>query len=257
MAMKVAQVLRMKNGTSDSSYANASYIPKRVLLSTKSMRDEAIKEFYQKHCPTTLCIADLGCSSAEQNTLAVVMDLMETVEKTRQQLGYRPHDYQVNLNDLPKNDFNALFRALETFNNKLVQNFGDEVGHCFVYGVPGSFYGRIFPENSLHFVHSSYSVHWLSQEPKGIEENKENIYLTKTSTKEVVNAYYEQFEKDFTTFLSCRSKEMIVDGKMVLTLIGRQSNDSLVEDCSHVWNLLATVLKEMAFEVTTCYIRSS
>ncbi|XP_031372509.1 benzoate carboxyl methyltransferase-like, partial [Punica granatum] len=26
-----------------------------------------------------------------------------------------------------------------------------------------SFYGRLFPSRSLHFVHSSYSVHWLSQ----------------------------------------------------------------------------------------------
>ncbi|XP_069153311.1 S-adenosyl-L-methionine:benzoic acid/salicylic acid carboxyl methyltransferase 3-like isoform X2 [Solanum lycopersicum] len=30
-------------------------------------------------------------------------------------------------------------------------------------GVAGSFYTRLFPSNSLHFVHSSYSLHWLSQ----------------------------------------------------------------------------------------------
>lgn len=40
---------------------------------------------------------------------------------------------------------------------------GGKLGNCFVTGMPGSFYGRIFPTRSLDFVHSSASVHWLSQ----------------------------------------------------------------------------------------------
>ncbi|KAK9757159.1 hypothetical protein RND81_01G144500 [Saponaria officinalis] len=245
--MNLIQALRMKEGTGDTSYAKTSYIQKQVLLSTKAIREEAIKEIYLKNLPSTLCIADLGCSSAEQNTLNVALEVIETIEKARQELGNRPLDYQVNLNDLPNNDFNTLFQALKIFKEKSVQKCGDEHGQCFVCGVPGSFYGRLFPDNSLHFVHSSYSLHWLSQVPDGIEENKKSIYLSKTSSTSVLNAYYEQFAKDFTTFLSCRTKEVIVGGKMQLTVVGRRV-DSFSKECSHAWDLLATVLNEMTFE---------
>lgn len=105
----------------------------------------------------------LGCSSSESNTLSVVSDLIETVEDARRDIGNGPVEYQVYLNDLPKNDFNTIFQSLSSFKDKLKQQLGDDFGHCFVNGVPGSFYGRLFPSNHLHFVHSSYSLHWLSQ----------------------------------------------------------------------------------------------
>ncbi|KAE8718498.1 putative TRNA--methyltransferase non-catalytic subunit trm6MTase subunit trm6 [Hibiscus syriacus] len=41
-------------------------------------------------------------------------------------------------------------------------------------GYPGSFYGRLFPNNCLHFIYSSYSLRWLS---KGeIEKEKVDCY---------------------------------------------------------------------------------
>ncbi|KAK1357768.1 hypothetical protein POM88_051024 [Heracleum sosnowskyi] len=35
--------------------------------------------------------------------------------------------------------------------------------NCFISGLPGSFFTRIFPSKSLNFFHSSSGVHWLSQ----------------------------------------------------------------------------------------------
>ncbi|XP_025886537.1 S-adenosyl-L-methionine:benzoic acid/salicylic acid carboxyl methyltransferase 2-like isoform X2 [Solanum lycopersicum] len=110
-------------------------------------------------------------------------------------------------------------------------------------GVAGSFYTRLFPSNSLHFVHSSYSLHWLSQVPDGIKNNKGNIYLTSTSPASVHKAYYEQFERDFVTFLKYRSEELMKNGRMVLTMLGRKNEDRFSQGCSYEWELLATTLK--------------
>ncbi|KAK8661897.1 hypothetical protein V6N13_091485 [Hibiscus sabdariffa] len=34
---------------------------------------------------------------------------------------------------------------------------------CYVGGVGGSYYDRLFPSRSLHFVYSSYALHWLTK----------------------------------------------------------------------------------------------
>ncbi|MBA0779036.1 hypothetical protein Gotri_003319, partial [Gossypium trilobum] len=41
-------------------------------------------------------------------------------------------------------------------------------GLGFIAGVASSFYQRLFPSNSIHFVHSSYCLHWLSKVDKYI-----------------------------------------------------------------------------------------
>nr|GMD74194.1 salicylate carboxymethyltransferase-like [Ipomoea batatas]GMD77738.1 salicylate carboxymethyltransferase-like [Ipomoea batatas] len=122
---------------------------------------------------------------------------------------------------------------------------GDGFGHCFFAGVGGSFYGRLFPSNTLHFVHSSNSLHWLSQIPKGLEENKGNIRIAASSPPNVIKAYYEQFERDFSTFLKYRSEELVTGGRMVLYFLGKKSDSHNSHDVLNIWVLLAKVLKDL------------
>ncbi|KAL0432096.1 UNVERIFIED_CONTAM: Salicylate carboxymethyltransferase [Sesamum radiatum] len=134
--------------------------------------------------------------------------------------------------------------------NSLVQEMGaagvgGSAPYCFLSGVPGSFYGRLFAAKSLHFVHSSYSLMWLSKVPERLEMNKANIYIASTSPASVINAYYKQFQRDFSTFLRCRSEEVVGGGKMVLTLLGRKSESASSKECCYIWELLALSLKEM------------
>ncbi|KMT14984.1 hypothetical protein BVRB_3g064890 [Beta vulgaris subsp. vulgaris] len=216
MSTKMQQVFRMKEGTDETSYAKTSYIQKQVLSLTKPMREKAIKEFYYREQPTTLCIADLGCSSVELSNLSPVFGLLETVENARRELEKGPQEYQIYLNDLPRNDFNTIF--------------------------------RLFPSNHLHFIHSSYSLHWLSQVPKGIEDNNGNIYIAKTSPPHVLKAYYEQFERDFWTFLRCRSEEVVAGGMMVLTLMGRKSTEPYSKKSCLIFDMFAAALNDMVVE---------
>ncbi|OIT31212.1 salicylatebenzoate carboxyl methyltransferase [Nicotiana attenuata] len=176
----------------------------------------------------------------------------------------QPPEFHVFLNDLPGNDFNTIFRSLlpKFYDDLREKNMGEDgfdPNNCFVSGVAGSFYNRLFPSKSLHFVHSSYSLHWLSQVPDGIENNKGNIYLTSTSSASVIKAYYEQFERDFATFFKHRSEEFVQNGRMILTMLGRKNEDLFSRGCSYEWELLATVLKMVGvrnFFILSSYIYS-
>ncbi|XP_060215480.1 S-adenosyl-L-methionine:benzoic acid/salicylic acid carboxyl methyltransferase 2-like [Lycium barbarum] len=244
--MEVAKVLHMNGGIGDTSYAKNSLLQQKAILMTKPITDEAISALYHSLSPKTICIADLGCSTGP-NTLLAVSELIKTIHDECKSNGQQSPAFHVFLNDLPSNDFNTIFRSLSAFHEDLRnQNMGgDGFGppNCFVAGVAGSFYTRLFPFKSLHFVHSSYSLHWLSQVPDGTENNKGNIYLTSTSPVSVLKGYYMQYERDFATFLKYRSEELVKGGRMVLTMLGRKNQDNYSKGCSYEWELLATTLK--------------
>ncbi|XP_019166099.1 PREDICTED: salicylate carboxymethyltransferase-like [Ipomoea nil] len=244
--MKVAEVLRMNGGNGDTSYATNSLLQRKVILMTKPITDGAITSLYTSlNNPKTISIADLGCSSGP-NTFLAVSDLVKAVNSARKKLRQNSSpEFHIYLNDLPSNDFNTIFQSLHKHQEEIKMELGDGSGPCFFNGVPASFYGRLFPTNSLHFVHSSYSLHWLSQEPKGIEENKGNIYMSASSPPSVIQAYYHQFERDFSTFLKCRSDELVKGGRMVLTTLGRKSEDPSSKDGCHIWELLAIALNDL------------
>lgn len=216
---------------------------------TKPIVEEAINNLYCSSFPTNFTIADLGCSSGP-NTLMAVSELIKVVEENRQKHNKQPIEYQVLLNDLPGNDFNTIFKSLPNFLEKLKMEIGDhDIGPCLFNGVPGSFYGRLFSSKSVNFIHSSYSLHWLSKVPEGLEGNKRNIYMVDTSPKSVVEAYYKQFQNDFELFLKCRREELVKGGSMVLTLLGRRSQDPTSKECCYIWELLAMALNDMVSEV--------
>ncbi|KAF6148419.1 hypothetical protein GIB67_038774 [Kingdonia uniflora] len=156
--MEVVQLPHTKGGIGETSYANNSLIQvKKSFIIGKSVRDEAILDLLStSSIYKSLSIADLGCSSGP-NTFIVVSDLMDTVHSKYSLLGHQTPEFLVYLNDLPRNDFNSVFTSLQGFHDSFKESIGDEFGQCFVFGVPGSFYGRLFPSNSLHFVHSSSS----------------------------------------------------------------------------------------------------
>ncbi|XP_057446580.1 S-adenosyl-L-methionine:benzoic acid/salicylic acid carboxyl methyltransferase 3-like [Lotus japonicus] len=242
----VAQkLLHMKGGTGETSYAKNSLVQQKAISLTKAMREEAITNLYSKKFPRVLSIADMGCSTGP-NTFMVISEVIKSVENICREMKHESPEYQFFMNDLPDNDFNNIFKSLDNFKKKLSDEMEDvEIGPCFFFGVPGSFYGRVFPTKTLHFVHSSYSVHWLSRVPQGIENNKGNICEARTSPLKVRKAYYKQFQKDFSLFLKSRAEELIEGGRMVLILMGRRGEEQYNKDGCYIWELLALALNDM------------
>ena len=107
-------------------------------------------------CQQVVNVADLGCSSGP-NTFTVMSTVIESMVEKCSELKCQVPEIQFYLNDPMGNDFNTLFKGLSDVQEKY-KNVT-----CFAMGAPGSFHDQLFPRNTLHLVHSSYSVHWLSK----------------------------------------------------------------------------------------------
>ncbi|XP_010673141.2 probable jasmonic acid carboxyl methyltransferase 2 [Beta vulgaris subsp. vulgaris] len=251
--MDMLQEFHMNKGQGEDSYAKNCNVQNNILSVTKSFVEEAIQGYFDNDFPETMAIADLGCSSGP-TALAAVSEIMDMVNARclRMDRNSASPKFMVFLNDLPGNDFNGVFASLSSFQKKLKEEKGNDFGPCFIAGLPGTFYGRLLPTNTLHFVHSSCSLHWLSQVPPGLDgkdnpmmQNKGKMYASVTSPSEVVDAYKLQFRKDFLLFLKSRAEEMISGGRMVLTLMGRRLNDPI---SYYPWEFLSQCLMNLVSE---------
>lgn len=246
------QVPHMNKGDGETSYAKNSLLSKKIISIGSSMRESAIVNMLWEVQPTSMEVADLGCSSGP-NSLTIVSHIIHMVNDVSHQMGRQVPELRVSLNDLPGNDFNYVFQSLPELYKKLKLDFGIE-GNYYISGLPGSFYGRLFPSHSLHFIHSSSSLHWLSQAPSGLEPtvgthlNKEKVYISKSSSTSVVEAYQQQFHEDFSLFLRSRAEEMVAKGRMVLSFLGRRSLDPCADETCYIWELLASALMSLALD---------
>lgn len=135
---------------------------RKVMFITKHILEDSIMSLYCATFPSCLKVADLGCSSGP-NALLVASNIISVVDAVSQNLNREAPMFQFFLNDLFGNDFNTTFKSLPYFYKSLQEEKGHKFGPIFFSGTPGSFYGRLFPNHSIHFFHSSYSLHWLSK----------------------------------------------------------------------------------------------
>ena len=122
----------------------------------------------------------------------------------------------------------------------------------YAAGVPGSFYGRLFPKSTLHFVYSGYSLHWLSKVPEGVADksspayNNGRIYWT-SSPREVAEAYEAQFVRDIDAFLSARALEVVSGGLIAFSIVSVPPDAKCITPA--FFELMGTVLLDLASKV--------
>ncbi|KAL3730761.1 hypothetical protein ACJRO7_027744 [Eucalyptus globulus] len=248
------QSLCMNGGEGRASYAQNSFVQKQVMSRAMPALQETLRELYLDSFPECLKSADLGCSSGP-NALLFLREMIDSIDAIRKKLNKTEPTFQIFLNDLFDNDFNNLIRSIPSFYEELRREKGGDFGPCFIAAMPGNFYGRLFPDHSLHFIHSSYSVHWRSQVPANLVSefgsplNKGHIYLARITPKSVYEAYLDLFNRDMTVFLKSRSEELVLGGRMMFTMIGRDATVNLSEDqVSNIWELLGMTISDMVQE---------
>lgn len=184
---------------------------KRVVVAAEDkIKEEIAKNFDINTSFKAIRIVDVGCSYGTTTILAVqnIIDAVKSKYKS-QGLEDQTPEFQVFFNDLESNDFNTLFKTLPP--NR----------EYFAAALPGSFYKPILPKESLHVVHSSNSLNWLSEVPKEVLEstspawNRGKIHYI-NAHKEVMEAYAAQYAKDWEMFLCARAQDVAVGGLMAL-----------------------------------------
>ncbi|CAA0406198.1 unnamed protein product [Arabidopsis thaliana] len=163
---------------------------------------------------STFTIADFGCSIGPNTFHAIqyIIDIVKLkhLKESQEDSRVAPLEFQVYFNDLPNNDFNTLFRTQPPSSKQ----------EYFSVGVPGSFYGRVLPRNSIHIGNTSFTTHWLSKVPEEVCDknslawNKNYIHCNNL-IEEVTEAYKVQFEKDMGVFLKARAEELVPGGLMI------------------------------------------
>lgn len=216
-ANTVAESYPMIGGDGPYSYTRNSHFQRAATTAAKAVIDDAIAEKLdlekiRSASERTFRIADMGCSVGP-NTFIAAENIINAVQHKYQLQGLASHipEFQVFFSDHASNDFNTLFTSLPPERQ------------YFAAGVPGSFYGRLFPKSSLHFVHSSYALQWLSEVPAELLNknspawNKGRVHYT-GAPDDVARAYTAQFSLDMSTFLDARAEEITVGGMMVLII---------------------------------------
>ncbi|KAK6127692.1 hypothetical protein DH2020_038566 [Rehmannia glutinosa] len=215
----------MAGGDGDQSYTKNSLYQRAIIDAGKLFVQKSISDYLDpKKFPAseTFRIADLGCSVGP-NTFVSIDNILDVVKFKYLNINANEiPEFQVFFNDNTFNDFNTLFKSLPP--NR----------EYYALGVPGSFYTRLFPRASLHLVHSSYSLQWLSQVPREITDpnsrawNKGRIHYADAG-EEVINAYSRQHAVDFSKFLNARAQEIVPGG--LLGLIDEEKVDSFNTPC--------------------------
>ncbi|WCJ33645.1 S-adenosyl-L-methionine-dependent methyltransferases superfamily protein [Euphorbia peplus] len=223
----------MTGGDGTYSYAKNFSFQREGISNSKSMIDETIAQNLQIKPSNTFRIADLGCSVGP-GAVTCAENIIQAVK-----LKYHDHEtpeFQVFFNDHTFNDFNTLFRCLP-----LEKTY-------FAAGVPGSFHERLFPENSIYFVHSSHALHWLSRVPKELlDTNTPSWNQSRSAPGQVIKAYAGQFAKDVEIFLNVRAKELVEGGIMVLILPPSASTHASALS-TMMFDALGSCLMDMAKE---------
>jgi hypothetical protein len=109
--------------------------------------------------------------------------------------------------DIPTNDFSALFEAVEHDPESYLR-----LDDVYTLAAGRSFYGRIFPPDSLSLAWSAIAVHWISRVPMPIHGH---VYST-FATGEVADALRQQSAADWRVFLESRAAELRPGAEMVV-----------------------------------------
>ncbi len=177
-----------------------------------------------------IIIADYG-SSQGKNSMA---PMRTAIEALRLRAGTdRPVVvYHV---DLPVNDFNALFKVLDSDSDSYIRN----ADNTYACGVGKSFFQSVLPPASVHFGWSAYAAQWLSCVPAVPVDHFWFARLNPLAR----SIYEQQAAQDWESFLTLRAAELRPGGRLVIVCPGVGTCEAIAD---HADAVIADMVKEAA-----------
>jgi hypothetical protein len=158
-------------------------------------------------------VVDYGCASGA-NSIAVIADAVRALRR------HAPERLVVAIhNDLPSNDFNALFANLQHREDSYLRIPGAPV---LPMASPTSFYEQVVPPASAHLGVSFSAAHWLRKEPVVPVSGS---FLIADATDGDRAALARQADGDWTAFLARRAAELAPGALLFVQMIGTDTSD--------------------------------
>ncbi|HEV2362808.1 MAG TPA: hypothetical protein VGS12_01280 [Caulobacteraceae bacterium] len=114
--------------------------------------------------------------------------------------------------DLPLNDFNALFSVLDADPGSYLRGRPN----VFASAIGRSFYEPVLPANFVHLGWSAYAAMWLSAVPRTIPGH----FWIQRAPREVRAEFAAQAASDWERFLGLRAQELRAGGRLVVAVPG-------------------------------------
>lgn len=175
----------------------------------------------------SVVIADLGAAGG-RNELQPMRVAIETLREA----GVSAPITVVHT-DIPANDFSSLFETIEHDPDTYLTIDG-----VYALAAGRSFYGRIFPPESLTLAWSAIAVHWISRVPMPIHGHVYSAFATGT----VRDAFREQSAADWRVFLDSRAAEMRPGAEMLV--VGGANRDDGLSGAEPLMNALDAAIRE-------------
>jgi SAM dependent carboxyl methyltransferase len=193
-----------------------------------------------------IIIADYG-SSQGKNSLRPMRTIIETI-RSRVAADRSFLIYHV---DLPFNDFNALFKTLDSDSD----SYARDAANVYACGVARSFFKTVLPPNTVHFGWSAYAAQWLSCVPAVVVDH---LWFARLKPPERA-IFEQQAAADWKTFLTLRAKELRPGGRLVTVFPGIGSCEAIGDHADAVIADMvkggAISAKERSRMIPACWLR--
>jgi len=216
-------------------YNNNSTPQKEVIRFSLPMLERAVKsvcDIIPHRQDETFTAVDYGCSHGG-NSLIPMSVIIDTVRKNTSS----SQPMAIYHTDVPRNDYNALFRTIHESPASYLKAFPDG-GPIFTYACATSFFEQILPTNSVKLGFCSTSTHFLTDFPA------EGVCLLPFAGPEPYRSIWKiQAEYDWECFLSARAKELAPGGSLVL--VNQFTNELGNYSCQGIDAVSDSVMAEM------------
>jgi hypothetical protein len=209
------------------------------LSSIQALRDwveAAVADLPLPAAAQPVIVLDLGSSEGHNAIRLMAGVVAELRRRTRQPL-------QPIFSDLGSNNFNQLFTNLEE-----ARRAGLFPAGVHPAAVGGSFYGPLLPPGTVHLATCFNSIQWLDRLPE-VPVTDFVGYLRphpprpgRVVSPEATAAFTRQAEQDLVRFLTCRARELVPGGKLLLASPGDT-------DQARVGDGLADVLNDACLDL--------